>query len=37
MDAGVSIGALALPAAPRDKVLSLLDRYAPLVERFHAS
>ena len=37
MDAGVSIAALTLPAAPRDKVLSLLDRYAPLVDRFHAS
>ena len=36
MAAGVTIGALSLPSAPRDKVLSLLDRYGALVERFHA-
>ena len=37
MAAGVTIGALSLPSAPRDKVLSLLDRYGELVERFHAA
>ena len=37
MAAGVTIGALSLPSVPRDEVLSILDRYAPLVERFHAS
>jgi probable F420-dependent oxidoreductase len=34
-EAGVSIGALGLPSAPRDKILELLDRYAPLVEQFN--
>jgi probable F420-dependent oxidoreductase len=37
MKAGVSIGALGLPPAPRDKVLQILDRYAPLVEQFNRS
>jgi probable F420-dependent oxidoreductase len=34
-EAGVSLGALGLPPAPRDKVLGILDKYAPLVERFN--
>jgi probable F420-dependent oxidoreductase len=34
MEAGVSLGALGLPPAPRDTVLKVLDTYAPLVEQF---
>jgi probable F420-dependent oxidoreductase len=37
MGVGVTLAALNLPSAPRDKVLSILDRYVPLIERFHAS
>ena len=34
-EAGVSLGALGLPPAPRDTVLPILDKYAPLVEQFN--
>jgi probable F420-dependent oxidoreductase len=35
IEAGVSLAALPLPSAPRDKVLPALDRHAALLERFH--